>query len=186
MPLLLVSACDAGVTGSQNRKDPLCIRGGSPTEKQSDPGGTVAPALGLPLPLFLQSPLTGLTSLPPGYALLQSASAVVSRGSSDQVVGTVVKAHLGPDVSEGENLEGYFPSLGWDGLAREGVGTWDRAPVLTLPLPADPICPSPASFRATSLPLPELRRGTSHLTASGALYWAERGRRAGHSGLWPH
>lgn len=91
----------------------------------------MAPMLGLPLPLFLQSPLTGLTSLPPGYAFLQSASAVVSQVSSDQMVGTVVKAHLGPDVPKGENLEGHFPSLGWDGLALEGVGTWDRAPVLT-------------------------------------------------------
>lgn len=172
MPLLLVSACDAGVTGSQNRKEPLCIRGGSPTEKQSDTGATVAPTLGLPLPLFLQRPLTSLTSLPPGYALLQSASAVVSQGFFS--------------LPKGENLEGHFPSLRWNGLARESVGTWDRAPVLTLPLLADPICPSPATIRATSLPLPELHRGTSHLTASGTLCWAERGRRAGHSGLWPH
>lgn len=146
----------------------------------------MAPTLGLPLPFFLQSPLTSVTSLPPGYALLHSASAVVTRGSSDQVVGTVVKAYLGPHVLKGENLEGHFPSLGWDGLACEAVRTWDRAPVLTLLLPADPICPSPATIRATSLPVPELHRGTSDLTASGTLCWAERGRSAGHSGLWSH
>lgn len=66
----------------------------------------------------------------------------------------------------------------------EGVGTWDRAPVLTLPLPADPTCPTPATIRATSFPLSELRRGTCHLAASGALCWAKRGRRAEHGGLW--
>ncbi|KAB1270164.1 Nck-associated protein 5-like, partial [Camelus dromedarius] len=38
----------------------------------------------------------------------------------------------------------------------------------------DPTHPTPATIRATSLPLPELRRGTGHFAAIGALCWAER------------
>lgn len=91
------------------------------------------------------------------------------------------KRSWGQEISLKEQL---FPAPGWEGLVHEEVGTWDRAPGLTLPLPADPTHPTPATIRATSLPLPELHRRTGHLTASGALCWAERGRRAGLRGLW--
>lgn len=74
--------------------------------------------------------------------------------------------------------------MGRHSFGRErGLGTDSTCANPGLP-PADPTCPTPAAVRAPSLPVPELRRGTGHLAASGTLCWTERGRRAGHSDVW--
>nr|XP_030690992.1 nck-associated protein 5-like isoform X6 [Globicephala melas] len=156
MPVPLVSAnpVDAGSQVVRTRRGleahPLCDQGGGPSEKQRVLEARWTPGLGLPLPagpgalLFLQISLPCPTSRPPGLARLQSTCAVVSRGSSDQVIPLVpLQLPSEPPASPSlSSAEGPSTSLPLGRCAGQREVCWEQQ--LRPGGPVPPAAPPPA------------------------------------------